>query len=141
MKKAIATLAAVAAIFAVSNAQLVQEQDVDPAKSFSWKQTSDGSSIVALNAWTLHEVYFALPFGLDASFGHEVWLGTRTRIDRIADAEGVFGYDVYGLKDLGSPIGGLQFFLKGEIGVAIGPRTETNSAFTGYAALSVGARF
>lgn len=139
--KRITPLILALALFAGAQAQLVQPQEVDPAKSFSWKQTSDGSSILALNAWTLHEVYFALPFGFDLSAGHEAWLGTRTRIDRITEAEGVFGYDVYAMKDLGGPIGDLQFFLKAEAGLCIGPRTETQSAFTGYFALSAGARF
>lgn len=141
MKRLILLSTAVLALVSLGSAQLVQEQSPEPMRSWSWKQTSDGSSILALNAWTLHEAYFAIPWGFDLSAGHEAWIGTRTRVDRITEAEGVFGYDVYALKDLGGKVGGLQFFFKAEAGLCIGPRTETQSALTGYLAMSVGARF
>ena len=140
MKRTIATLAAVAALFAVSNAQLVQEDTPNVASAFEWKQTGDGSSLLVLEAWTLHEAYFALPFGMDFSAGHGVWLGTRTRLDQPIDAEGVFGYELFARKTVGA-VGSAQLFVKFSAGVAVGPRTETNSAATPYFALSAGVGF
>lgn len=140
MKKII-TLIAALAVFATSNAQLVQEDTPPLASAFEWKQTGDGSSLLALQAWTLHEAYFAVPFGLDFSAGHGVWLGTRTRLDQPVEAEGVFGYEVYARKEIGGAIGQMQLFVKASAGIAIGPRTETNNAATGYFALSVGVGF
>ena len=124
-------------IFVTVPAQLVQESTPDPARSFEWKQTSDGSSLAVLNAWTLAERYFAIPFGMDFYAGHAVWLGTRTRLDRLTEAEGVFGYELYGTKD----IGGDGFYVKGSVGFAIGPRSENHSAFSGYLAFGAGFRF
>lgn len=135
MKQLIALCAL--ALSVVAPAQLVTNSTPDPARSFEWKQTSDGSSLAALTAFTLHEVYVNLPFGMDFYAGHGVWLGTRTRLQSPGEAQGVMGYEWYGLK----PIGGDGFFVKGSLGVAIGPRTNDSKSLTGYAALSAGWRF
>lgn len=139
MKRLIALTALVCA-FAASPAQLVQNSTPDPATSFEWKQASDGSSLLSLNAFTLAERYFALPFGMDFYAGHAVWLGTRTRLDSPSEAEGVFGYELYGRKPIGS-MGGAEFYVKGSAGFCLGPRTAAHSAFTGYLSLSVGIGF
>ena len=136
------TLAILALLCAASfaQAQLVQEDTPNVASAFEWKQTGDGSSLLVLEAWTLHEAYFVLPFGMDFSAGHGVWLGTRTRLDQPIDAEGVFGYEMFARKTVGA-IGSAQLFVKFSAGVAVGPRTETNSAATPYFALSAGVGF
>lgn len=135
--KHLLALAALLGAFAASPAQLVQEDTPPPISSLEWKQTSDGSSLVVLNAWTLHEAYFAIPFGLDFSAGHSVWVGTRTRLDRLTEAQGVFGWEVYGKKALG----GDGFFVKMGAGFAFGPRTPDHSAFTPYVFFSGGFGF
>lgn len=137
IKKAAPVVVLLLLVPCAASAQLVQNSTPDPARSFEWKQTSDGSSLAVLNAWTLAERYFALPFGLDFYAGHSVWLGTRTRLDRLTDAEGVFGYELYGTKD----VGGDGFYIKGSLGFAVGPRSETHSAFSGYLAFGAGYRF
>lgn len=138
MKKLTTVFAALVALFAVSNAQIVQPSD--PGTSFEWKQTTDGSSLLAMSAFTLHEAYFALPFGLDFYAGHDVWLGTRTRLSNPMDAQGVFGYEVYARKDIGS-INGADFYVKGFVGLCLGPRTEDSKALTGYLGMSAGVKF
>ena len=136
------TLAILALLCAApfAQAQLVQEDTPNVASAFEWKQTGDGSSLLVLEAWTLHEAYFALPFGMDFSAGHGVWLGTRTRLDQPIDAEGVFGYELFARKTVGA-VGSAQLFVKFSAGVAVGPRTATNSAATPYFALSAGVGF
>ena len=141
MKRTLPILAAVVALFSLSNAQLVQTDTPPVASAFEWKQTGDGSSLLVLQAWTLHEAYFAVPFGMDFGAGHGVWIGTRTRLDQIVEAEGVFGYEVFARKNVGGAIGSAQLFIKASAGLAIGPRSESHSALTGYVALSAGVSF
>lgn len=139
MKKLLALTLALCA-FSLSSAQLVQEDTPPLASAFEWKQTGDGSSLLVLEAWTLHEAYFAVPFGLDFSAGHGLWLGTRTRIDQPIEAEGVFGYELFARKEVGA-VGSARLFVKFSAGVAIGPRTSDRSAATGFFALSAGVGF
>lgn len=141
MKKLLILSALLLTIAASSPAQLVQEDTPNLASAFEWKQASDGSSLIVLEAWTLHEAYFAVPFGMDFSAGHGVWLGTRTRLDQPIEAEGVFGYEVFARKNVGGTIGSAQLFIKASAGFAIGPRTPDNHALSGYVALSAGIGF
>lgn len=133
-----ALFASVVALFASSQAQVVQASD--PGTAFEWKQASDGSSLLAMNALPIAEHYFNLPFGLDFYAGHEFWLGTRTRISSPGDAEGVFGYELYARKNVGS-VSGADFFVKAGAGLCVGPHTDRNKALTGYLSLSAGIRF
>lgn len=129
-------LCALATVFATAPAQLVQDTTPKMGSEFEWKLTSDGSVLMALNAWTFHESYFAIPLGFDFSAGHGVWIGSRSNIDRLNDAQAVFGYEVYAKKDLGA-----DWFLKGSAGLALGPRTDDHKALTGYLGLSAGKKF
>lgn len=122
-----------AAIVPMASAQVVTNSTPDPLSSFEYKLTSDGSSLMALNAWTFHEASFNLPFGLDFKAGHGAWLGTRTSLGSFQDVQGVLGYELYIKKDLGA-----DWFLKAFGGFAIGPRTDTSNAFSGYLGISAG---
>ena len=120
-----------------ASAQFATTSTPDPATSFEYKLTSDKSVLMALNAYTLHEVYLDLPFGFDFNAGHSVWLGSRSSIDALDQAQAVIGYEWYALKR----IGGDGFFVKGSVGFCVGPRTDDHKALTGYGALSAGWAF
>ena len=130
-------LAALLGAFATSHAQLVQNDTPPIASVYELKLTSDGSTILALNAYTLAERYFALPFGLDFNAGHGVWLGTRTSLKAPGEAQGVLGYEIYGSKE----IGGDGMFILGALGLCVGPRTANLNSLTGFLSLSAGKRF
>lgn len=130
------TIALFALLAIPATAQIATESTPDPAASFEWKLTSDGSVLAALNAWTLHEAHIDLPFGFDFNAGHTVWLGTRTRLKALTDVQGVIGYEWYLSKPLGD-----DWFVKGSAGLSLGPRTTDSSALTGYLGISAGKTF
>jgi len=136
MKRLTLTLALIGA-FATSYAQLAQDTTPPLASTFEYKVTSDKSVLMALNLYTLHEVTLDLPWGFDFSAGHGVWLGSRSNLGSLGDAQAVLGYEWYGLKD----IGGDGFYVKAGAGLCIGPRTDDHSALTGYLFLSGGKKF
>lgn len=138
--KFVGTVVITASLFTVSQAQLVTPTTPGPLSAFEWKYTSDGSLLVAANAFTLHEQSINLPFGLDFRAGHGFWLGTRSNVGSVNDAQAVLGYEVYATKDVGSLQGG-TFYLKGSLGGCLGPRTGSHSALTGFASVSAGIRF
>ena len=135
--KATLLLVSLLALSTVSPAQLVQPDTPKPLTVYELKVTTDGSTIMALNAWTFAERYYALPFGMEFNAGHGVWLGTRTSIKSPGDAQGVLGYEIYGLK----PVGGDQFFLKVALGACLGPRTESQKALSGFLSVSAVKKF
>lgn len=132
-----ALLFALALAPCLSPAQLVQTTTPDPATTYDLKLTSDGSTIAALNAWTFHEAYFALPWGLDFYGGWGAFVGTRTSVGSPSDVQAVFGAEMYGVKALG----GDGMFVKLSAGVAVGRYSESRSSMTGFVAVGVGKRF
>lgn len=140
MKRHLALFALVLASVPCLAQQGIEDTTPSPGTAFEWKYSSDGSLLMALNAFTLHEAYFNLPFGLDFGAGAGFWLGSRSSISDVNDAQAVMGFELYGTKNI-TRIEAGTLFIKGALGLAIGPRTPEHKALTGYASLSAGIKF
>ena len=114
MKKILA-LVTLTTIFATSYGQIASNStpEIGEVYSFAWSSSGNAYSLTDI---PVYQVHMNLPFGLDFDAGHGAVYGQR--MDGTEFVGNVFGYQVFGQKN----IGGDGAFLRAALSVLIGDK-------------------
>ena len=114
MKKILA-LASLTAAFVTGSAQIASNSTpgLGEVYSFAWSSSGNAYSLTDI---PVYQVHMNLPFGLDFDAGHGAVYGQK--MDGTAFVGNVFGYQVFGQKN----IGGDGAFLRAALSVLIGDK-------------------